>query len=230
MTGNALAVEQLSKHYRAGTREEVRALQDISLAIPPGSFVALVGPSGSGKTTLLSLLGGLDRPTAGSVRFGGRELAACSDVELARLRRRMGFVFQGLSLVSGLPAWENVTYPLVPRAVSSRERLRLAADVLTRLDLADKVQTPPEELSGGEQQRVAVARALVGTPEVIFADEPTSNLDRASAGELAGLLSEIHAEGTTLVISTHDADLIQSASLVFTLEEGRLVDVTDQEA
>ena len=106
MTGNALAVEQLSKHYRAGTREEVRALQDISLAIPPGSFVALVGPSGSGKTTLLSLLGGLDRPTAGSVRFGGRELAACSDVELARLRRRMGFVFQGLSLVSGLPAWE----------------------------------------------------------------------------------------------------------------------------
>mgnify|MGYP003310286126 CR=1 FL=1 len=163
-------------------------------------MLVLSSPSGAGKTTLLSLLGGLDRPTAGSVRFGGRELAACSDVELARLRRRMGFVFQGLSLVSGLPAWENVTYPLVPRGVSSRERLRLAADVLPRLDLADKVQTPPEELSGGEQQRVAVARALVGTPEVIFADEPTSNLDRASAGELAGLLSEIHAEGTTLVI------------------------------
>ena len=229
MTNSPLAVEQLSKHYRAGSRDEVRALHDVSLTIPAGSFVALVGPSGSGKTTLLSLLGGLDRPSAGSVRFGDRELASCSDVELARLRRRMGFVFQGLSLVSRLPAWENVTYPLIPRGVSSGERRRLAEDVLTRLDLASKFETPPEELSGGEQQRVAVARALVGTPEGIFADEPTSNLDRASASELAAVLSEIHAAGTTLVISTHDADLIASASLVFTLEEGRLVDVPDQE-
>src|SRR5947209_1133201 len=123
-----LEVRQLCKFYRAGSAGEVRAVEDISLAIPPGSFTLLTGPSGSGKTTLLALLGSLERPTRGRVSFAGRDLGACSDVELARLRRRMGFVFQDFALIPGLPAWENVTYPLIPRGARRGERYRLAQE------------------------------------------------------------------------------------------------------
>ncbi|MFP6769451.1 MAG: ABC transporter ATP-binding protein, partial [Planctomycetaceae bacterium] len=209
-----------------GTSSEVRALSDVSLTIPAGSYVVLDGPSGSGKTTLLSLLGALDRPTSGRVRFADLNLEDCSDVELARQRRRMGFVFQDFSLIPRLPTWENTTYPQIPRGLSAAKRRQAADEVLSRLGLTAKADTPPEELSGGEQQRVAVARALIGEPEVIFADEPTSNLDRGAATELAAILQEINAAGTTLVVSTHDTDLKESASLVFLLEDGRLLDDT----
>ena len=145
-------------------------------------------------------------------------------MELARQRRRMGFVFQNFSLIPRLAVWENITYPQIPRGLSAANRRQAADEILARLGLETKADAPPEELSGGEQQRVAVARALVGGPEVIFADEPTSNLDRRSADELAAMFQDINGSGTTLVVSTHDTALIEAASLVFTLSEGRLVE------
>ena len=226
MNSGILEAESLSRGYHPGTSSEVRALNGVSLVIPGGGYVVLAGPSGSGKTTLLSLLGALDRPTSGHVKFSDRKLDECSDVELARQRRRMGFVFQNFSLIPRLPVWENITYPQIPRGLSAAKRRQAADGVLSRLGLAAKADVPPEELSGGEQQRVAVARALIGDPEVIFADEPTSNLDRRAATELAAILQEINAGVTTLVVSTHDTLLAESASLVFTLEDGRLVDET----
>ncbi len=226
MNRGLLEAESLSRIYHPGTSSEVRALSDVSLTIPAGSYVVLDGPSGSGKTTLLSLLGALDRPTSGRVRFADLNLEDCSDVELARQRRRMGFIFQDFSLIPRLPTWENITYPQIPRGLSAAKRRQAADEVLSRLGLTAKADTPPEELSGGEQQRVAVARALIGEPEVIFADEPTSTLDRRAAIELAAILQEINAAGTTLVVSTHDTDLKESASLVFLLEDGRLLDDT----
>ena len=224
MTDAILEAQSVSRIYHPGTSSEVQALSDVSLAIPAGGYVALAGPSGSGKTTLLSLLGALDRPSTGHVRFSERNLEECSDVELARQRRRMGFVFQNFSLIPRLPVWENITYPQIPRGLSVAKRRQAAGEILARLGLEAKADAPPEELSGGEQQRVAVARALVGNPEVIFADEPTSNLDRRSADELAAIFQDINGSGTTLVVSTHDTALIEAASLVFTLSEGRLVE------
>jgi putative ABC transport system ATP-binding protein len=217
-----LEVRHLCKFYRAGSRVEVRALEDVSLEIPAGAFVLLSGPSGSGKTTLLALLGGLERPSSGQALFAGRDLAGCSDVELARLRRRMGFVFQDFALIPNLPAWENITYPLIPRAVPRAERGRLAGEWLSRLGLGDRLAARPRELSGGEQQRVAVARALAGRPEVVLADEPTSNLDEESGQAVIGLLQQAHAEGKTVVASSHDPRLAALATRVYELKAGRL--------
>ena len=213
---------ELSKFYRAGSPGEVRALANISLAIPPQSFALLTGPSGSGKTTLLALLGCLERPTGGQVLFAGKDFSGCSDVELSRTRRRFGFVFQDFALIRGLPVWENVTYPLIPRGRSARERYRLASELLVRVGLAGRLQSKPAELSGGEQQRVAVARALAVEPEVIFADEPTSNLDEASGATIIELLREAQARGTTIVASSHDPRLQAIATLRLELAAGRL--------
>jgi putative ABC transport system ATP-binding protein len=214
------------KRYRAGTHAEVRAVDDVSITIEAGQFVLLTGPSGSGKSTLLALLGALDRPSAGQVLFDGRDLAGCADVELTRARRRMGFVFQSFSLIGGLPVWENVTYPLIPRGMTRTARQALAAELLDRLGIGEKMQALPEELSGGEQQRVAVARALAGRPSVLLADEPTSNLDGAAAAGLLSLLQDIHRQGTTVLLSSHDPVLKTLATAVFELEHGRLRSVT----
>jgi putative ABC transport system ATP-binding protein len=210
------------KYFRRGTAAEVRALDDVSLALPQGSFTLLTGPSGSGKTTLLALLGALDRPSAGHICFAGQDLARLSDVGLARVRRRLGFVFQDFSLIPGLPVWENITYPLIPRGRGPAARYETACLLLARLRLADKLTARPKELSGGELQRVAVARALAGQPEVLLADEPTSNLDPAAAGELVALLQGIHAEGKTVIVSSHDPQLVSLATQVCRLEAGRL--------
>src|SRR6266850_4609797 len=164
-----LEVRELCKFYRAGSAAEVRAVQDVSLEVPSGSFTLLMGPSGSGKTTLLALLGGLERPTRGQVLFASRDLGGCSGVELARQRRRMGFVFQDFALIPGLPVWENITYPLIPRGLASAERYRRAQELLSQFGLLDKLAARPRDLSGGEQQRVAIARALAGRPEVVLA-------------------------------------------------------------
>jgi len=213
---------QLCKYFRRRTKSEVRALDGVSLSISQGSFTVLRGPSGSGKTTLLALLGALERPSGGEVLFDGRELTRCSDVELARLRRRMGFVFQNFSLIPSLPVWENITYPLIPRGVRSGARLELAKSLLVRFGLIDKLLAKPQELSGGEQQRVAVARALAGQPEVILADEPTSNLDPAAAQTLVSSIQAIHAEGKTVVVASHDPQFSALATQVYELENGRL--------
>jgi putative ABC transport system ATP-binding protein len=217
-----LEARRVCQFYRAGSAAEVRALEDVSLVVPPGSFTVLTGPSGSGKTTLLALLGGLERPARGEVLFDGRDLSRCSDVELTRVRRRMGFVFQDFALIPGLPAWENITYPLIPRGVRRAERYRLAREWLTRLGLAEKMTARPGELSGGEQQRVALARALAGGPEVVLADEPTSSLDEESGQEVIALLRQAHGEGKTVIASSHDPRLVALATSVCALTATRL--------
>ncbi|HEX3150041.1 MAG TPA: ATP-binding cassette domain-containing protein, partial [Gemmataceae bacterium] len=175
------------KRFRPRMGDPVQALDQVSLTIESGEIALLKGPSGSGKTTLLALLGALTRPTSGQVLFDGKDLSACSDVEMARVRRRMGFVFQSFSLIAGLPVWENITYPLIPCGIRRSERKLRAAQLLADLGIAAKADARPEELSGGEQQRVAVARALVGRPTVVLADEPTSNLDQAASESLLEL-------------------------------------------
>jgi putative ABC transport system ATP-binding protein len=222
--GDAMSVQarQLGKSYRTGTAGEVRALQDVSLEIPAGAFVLLTGPSGSGKTTLLALLGALERPTRGEVVFAGHELSACSGIELARLRRGIGFIFQDFALIPGLPVSENVGYPLIARGMPREERDQITRELLTRLGLADRLASRPRELSGGEQQRVAVARALAGNPELLLADEPTSNLDQAAGDTIIALLRQAHAEGKTVVVSSHDPRLAPLATQVVELEAGRI--------
>jgi putative ABC transport system ATP-binding protein len=212
----------LCKYYRQGTPAEVRALDGASLRVEAGSFTTATGPSGSGKTTLLALLGALDRPTRGEVLFDGRDLNQLSDAERTRVRRRMGFIFQSFSLVARLPAWENVAYPLIPRGVSRFERYRRAVELLTRLGLGDRLTARPEELSGGEQQRVAVARALAGDPEVLIADEPTSHLDPQAADLVTTLLREHHARGVTVLVAAHDPGLIAAAGVVIQMAAGRI--------
>jgi putative ABC transport system ATP-binding protein len=224
-----LEVRQLCKSYRTGALE-IHALQEVSLAVPTGSFTLLTGPSGSGKTTLLALLGLLERPTRGQVLLEGREVQRGSDVELARLRRRLGFVFQDFALIPGLPVWENITYPLIPQGVGRRQRLQLARELLTRVGLSERLEARPGELSGGEQQRVAIARALAGQPEVILADEPTSNLDEAAGQTVIALLRQAHEEGRSVVVSSHDGRLTALATRICTLEAGRLKAVQDMGA
>lgn len=218
----SIEAHQVCRHFRT-TGDAVRALENVSLKIEPGSFQTLVGPSGSGKSTLLALLGALDHPTSGNVIFDGWDLTDCSQIALTRVRRRLGFVFQNFSLVAGLPNWENITYPLVPRGVSRAQRFEIAHGLMDRFHMADKLTRRPEELSGGEQQRVAVARALAADPAVILADEPTSNLDPRTAEELMAVLREMHAAGKTIVVATHDPGLFELATAVAELDAGRLV-------
>jgi len=217
-----IRTERLCKTYQSPGAEVVRAVDDVSLTIGCGRFAVLTGPSGSGKTTLLSLLGALSRPSSGSIVLEGRELHTCSDAELARVRRRIGFVFQNFSLLPRLPVWENVTYPLIPRGIPAATRFETARRFLGRLGLERKFESRPEQLSGGEQQRVAVARALACEPRILVADEPTSNLDQGTAAELAAIFREIHAAGVTVILSTHSPELLRLATDVFQLNQGRV--------
>jgi putative ABC transport system ATP-binding protein len=212
----------LCKYYRDGSRSEVRALDGLSLGIDRGSLTVIAGPSGSGKTTLLVLLGALERPTRGQIVFDARDLTDCSDVALTRARRRMGFVFQDYALIPNLTAEDNIIYPLIPRGVPRSERQRRAREALARLGMEDKLTVRARSLSGGEQQRVAIARALAGEPEVILADEPTSNLDAESSAALLAIFRELHAEGRTVVLSSHDPAVIALATAVYELKGGRL--------
>jgi putative ABC transport system ATP-binding protein len=189
--------------FRSATGD-VRALDGLSVAVERGAFLAVTGPSGRGKTTLLALLGALDRPTSGLVLFDGEDLGGASEPHRSRVRRRLGIVFQSSPMIERLPLWENVTYPLVPRGVPTRERRRLAAALLERVGIRGRDGASPEELSGGERQRVGVARALAADPEAILADEPTSDLDRATAEAVVALLREFHASGRTVIVATHD--------------------------
>ncbi|HHT9147088.1 MAG TPA: ABC transporter ATP-binding protein, partial [Candidatus Wunengus sp. YC61] len=173
-----IKTEGLCKSYNCHTRHEVCAIQDISLHISKNSFVVLHGPSGSGKTTLLNILGTLDRPTNGKVFMSGEDITSFSDIALSRLRReKIGFIFQDFHLIPRLTSWENVSYPLIPVGISPKKRFERAKILLEKMELGDRLDHSPEELSGGQQQRVAIARALINNPEIIIADEPTSNID-----------------------------------------------------
>jgi putative ABC transport system ATP-binding protein len=212
----------IGKIYRSG-RLEVEALQGVDLDVIPGDFLAIVGPSGSGKSTLMHLLGCLDRPTAGTYRLAGTDVAGLSDDQLARVRNRtIGFVFQSFNLLPRTTALENVAMPLLYAGVGRSERTQRARDALARLGLEDRLAHEPSELSGGQQQRVAIARALVSRPAIILADEPTGNLDSASGADVLELLHELNNTGTTIVLITHDSYVAVAAKRSVRVRDGRL--------
>ena len=207
---------------------EVRALDGVDLVVERGDSMAIMGPSGSGKSTLLRLMAGLDRPTSGTLRFDGRDVAGLSGDELAAVRNRVvGFVFQSFQLLARTPAVANVGLPLVYRGLGRGERRRLAVQALESVGLGHRLQHRPSQLSGGEQQRVAIARALVTEPAMLLADEPTGNLDSRSGDEVLELLGRLHADrGVAVVVVTHDPGVAARFRRRVTLHDGRVVDGT----
>ena len=222
----ALAAESVVREFGEG-ESAVRAVNEVTVNISPGEFVALVGRSGSGKTTLLNLLAGLDRPSSGKVWFEGRELSQMSERELVGLRReRIGFVFQSFGLIPLLSAFENVELPLHIAGVSWRDRRRRANEALDLVGLTGRSGHRPYELSGGEQQRVAIARALVADPSVLFADEPTGELDSVTGQTIGGIMRDIGASrGVTVVTATHDLMLADLADRRLQMADGRIQSV-----
>ncbi len=225
MTKRILETVEATKDYE--TRSVVtRALDHVSLSVESGEFTALAGPSGSGKTTLLNLLGTLDSPTEGRIEIDGVDVSACSEHERSELRlRRLGFIFQAYNLVPVLTAAENVEFVLMLQGVSSAERRTRARTVLGDLGLGDLVNTRPTEMSGGQQQRVAVARAIAAEPEIVLADEPTANLDSATAESLLDLMVRMnHERGVTFLFSTHDPRVMKRARRIVQLVDGRIAE------
>ena len=222
MAAPIISLQRVSRIYQMG-HVEVPALEDVSLDVHEGEFVAIVGPSGSGKSTMMHILGCLDRPTAGAYELAGTPVAALDDDGLARLRSRtIGFVFQSYNLLPRTTALDNVATPLLYQGIGRAERTRRARAALERLGMGDRVGHEPTELSGGQQQRVAVARALVTEPALILADEPTGNLDSRSGADVMALFRELHAAGRTIVLITHDADVAASADRQVHLLDGRI--------
>lgn len=219
-----IRTENLCKSYRQHSHYEVRAIYDINVNISKNSFLVFHGPSGSGKTTLLNIIGTLDRPTAGKVFMYGKEITSFSDIALARLRReKIGFIFQDFHLIPRLTSWENVSYPLIPSGIGFKERFERAKFLLEKVELGDRLDHTPEELSGGQQQRVAIARALINNPEIIIADEPTSNIDDETSAHILNFLSELKARGVTILVATHDTSLEKIADVTFKMKNGRIV-------
>lgn len=213
----------VSRTYQKG-KERVEVLHDLDLDIPHGDFIALMGPSGSGKTTLLNLLGGLDRPTAGTVTVGGAELTAMSNSQLSRWRStHVGFIFQFYNLLPVLTARRNVELPLLLTNLGGKERAKRADIALSIVGLSDRARHYPRELSGGQEQRVAIARAIVSDPAILLCDEPTGDLDRATADEILKLLQILNREhGKTIVMVTHDAQAAEYAGRTLHMDKGKL--------
>lgn len=213
----------LTRTFQMG-HTRVHALTGVDLSVDAGSFLAVMGPSGSGKSTLLYLLGGLDRPTTGTVVVGGQSLTTLDENALAVYRRRtVGFIFQSFNLVPSLSALENVAFPMRFARVSRRQRLERAQELMHRVGLGDRMYHKPTELSGGQQQRVAIARSLVNEPGLILADEPTGNLDSNSGHSVMQLLAELHEGGRTVVVVTHDPRMANYATDTVHMLDGRCV-------
>nr|AEQ20573.1 LolD lipoprotein releasing system, ATP-binding protein [uncultured bacterium CSLF42] len=220
-----IEVSHVSKDFLLG-ETRVHAVTDVSFAIQSGEFAAIAGPSGSGKSTLLNLIGCIELPTAGDIRIDGLNVGTLSSDDSARLRlEKMGFVFQAFNLLPVFTAYENVEYPLHLLKVSETERRQRVTTILRDVGMESFAHHKPSQLSGGQRQRVAIARALVGRPSIVLADEPTANLDQATAEEIVILLKRLHADhGVTIIFSTHDPRIIQRAERRLLLQSGRLAE------
>jgi len=221
-----LVARGLTKEYQSGS-QPLTVLSDVSFEIPQGAFISIVGPSGSGKTTLLGLLAGLDTPTSGSVSLDGVDIGTLDEDRRAKLRgEKVGFVFQSFQLIPTLTALENVQVPLeLAGKVPVREAMQIARELLDRVGLGDRTHHFPQQLSGGEQQRVALARAFVNTPRILFADEPTGNLDGANGSKIVELLESLNRErGCTIVLVTHDTTLAARTQRTIRLRDGVVVE------
>jgi putative ABC transport system ATP-binding protein len=224
-SGTLYELRGVERRYMRGSTP-VLALHDVDLDIEPGEFLSMEGPSGSGKSTLLQLLGALDTPTSGTIRFEGNEMNSATDSSLTRIRgQEIGFVFQQFNLIPTLTAEENVGIAMIPHGHSKSQRRDRAAELLERVGLGGRLDHLPSRMSGGEQQRVAIARALANRPRVIIADEPTGNLDSASAQDVMSLLTELQSgeEAVTIVVATHDTDVAGRAGRRIRLRDGAVV-------
>jgi len=220
--GSLIDARNLMKVYNPG-ENEVRALDNISLSIDHGEFVAIIGQSGSGKSTLMNMIGCLDIPTSGEYFLNGKDVSKLEDDELSDIRNmEIGFIFQGFNLIPNLTAIENVELPLIYRGVNALERRKLALSSLEKVGLENRMDHKPSEMSGGQQQRVAIARALAAKPPVILADEPTGNLDSKSSKEIMRILKELHKDGRTVILITHDDHIAQSAKRVIRIMDGKI--------
>lgn len=217
-----ISIRDVFKIYQVGT-QEVRALNGVDLSVKKNEYMALMGPSGSGKSTLMNLVGCLDSPSMGSYLLNNQEVSRLSDNELAQIRNsEIGFVFQTFNLLPRYTALENVALPLVYAGMSSADRDKRAKEVLAMVGLEDRMKHTPNELSGGQRQRVAVARALVNNPSIILADEPTGNLDSKTSQDIMNLFQEIHDQGNTVIVVTHEEDIAAHARRVVRLRDGKI--------
>ncbi len=221
-----IRTEKADKIYYQGRPEEVRALQQIDLEVLKNRLVLIRGPSGSGKTTLLNVISTIDRPTSGRIFLHGEDVSKYSDVQLSRIRQKtIGLIFQNFNLLPRLPAWENVAFPLLPLGVMERERRRRSMEMLVQMKLEKRINHPPEQMSGGEQQRVSIARALINDPEIVIADEPTSNIDAESINLFLDILMDLKRKGKTIVVSSHDPIFLNYSETIFLLKDGRLMSI-----
>src|SRR5690554_897742 len=220
MSNSIIKVSGLKRDFALGSGW-IQVLKGIDLHIEKGEYVALMGPSGSGKSTLMNILGCLDTPTSGEYILNGKDVSKMNDNELAEIRNKeIGFVFQTFNLLPRTTALDNVALPMVYAGKNKTERTQLASEVLTQVGLEDRMDHQPNQLSGGQRQRVAVARALVNNPSIILADEPTGNLDTKTSIEIMGLFDEIHAQGNTVILVTHEEDIAEHAHRIIRLRDG----------
>lgn len=218
-----IEIRNMCKIYNPG-ENEVRALDHVDLQIARHEFVAIIGQSGSGKSTLMNMLGCLDVPTSGTYYLNGQDVSHLTDDELSDIRNReIGFIFQGFNLIANMTALENVELPLIYRGVPKKEREELSRTALKKVGLEKRMDHKPSEMSGGQQQRVAIARAIAQAPPVILADEPTGNLDSGSTKEIMGILKELHKEGRTVILITHDNEIAARAKRIIRIMDGKIV-------
>ncbi|MCA9835668.1 MAG: ABC transporter ATP-binding protein [Trueperaceae bacterium] len=227
---NVIEARDITKVYTLEGGLEVHALRGLDLKVARGQYAAIMGPSGSGKSTLLQILGCLDTPSSGSYQLAGQEVSELSEDELSEIRnKRIGFIFQSYNLLPRATALQNVALPLMYRGTSAKERLQIATKSLERVGLSSRMDHRPNQLSGGQKQRVAIARALATDPDILLADEPTGNLDSKTGVEILGLFQELHEEGRTILMVTHEEDVAEHCEKIIRIKDGRVEQVQEVE-